>query len=88
VGQAISWDQALLAGSIFFLITAAAPSGALGAREGGTAWLIHAILPTLEMKDFLVVVLVVSGTEAVVLIAGSLIGLAYLRPDRLMRRKE
>lgn len=85
VGQPMQWDQALLAGSIFFLITAAAPTGALGAREGGTAWLIGAILPHLDTEKFLVVVLTVSGTEAVVLIVGSLIGLAYLRPDRLKR---
>ncbi len=86
VGQEIQWDQALLAGSIFFLITAAAPSGALGAREGGTAWLIGAILPHLDKEKFLVVVLTVSGTEAVVLIVGSLVGMAYLRPDRFIRR--
>lgn len=85
VGQSLHWEQALLAGSIFFLITAAAPSGALGAREGGTTWIMSAVLPTVELKDFMVVVLVVSGTEAAVLLVGSMIGLVYLRPDRLMR---
>jgi hypothetical protein len=85
VGQTIQWDQALLAGSIFFLITAAAPSGALGAREGGTAWIIGAVLPHLDREQFMVVVLVVSGTETVVLLVGSMVGLAYLGPGRLVR---
>jgi hypothetical protein len=85
VGQTLPWDQALLAGSIFFLITAAAPSGALGAREGGTAWLMSAVLPSVDRELFTVVVLVVSGTEAAVLLVGSMVALAYLRPDRLMR---
>jgi hypothetical protein len=85
VGQPLHWDQALLAGSIFFLITAAAPSGALGAREGGTAWIIGMVLPHVNHEHFMVVVLVVSGTEAAVLLVGSMLGLAYLRPDRLMR---
>lgn len=85
VGQSLHWEQALLAGSIFFLITAAAPSGALGAREGGTAWIIGAVLPNLDRQLFTVVVLVVSGTEAAVLLVGSMIGLLYLRPDRLLR---
>jgi hypothetical protein len=69
----------------FFLITAAAPSGALGAREGGTAWIIGAVLPNLDRELFTVVVLVVSGTESAVLLVGSMIGLLYLRPDRLLR---
>jgi hypothetical protein len=86
VGQDISWEHALLAGTIFFLITAAAPSGALGAREGGTAWLISAVLPGLDRDRFMLVVLAVSATEAAVLLVGSVISIAYLRPDRLLRR--
>ncbi len=85
VGQELNWEHALLAGTIFFLITAAAPSGALGAREGGTAMLIGAILPGLDFTHFKVVVLTVSATEAAVLLVGSVASMAYLRPDRLLR---
>lgn len=87
VGQPIHWEHALLAGSVFFLITAAAPSGALGAREGGTAWIISALLPGVDFNKFAIVVLAVSATEAIVLVLSSLAALAYLRPDRLMKRR-
>jgi hypothetical protein len=85
VGQSISWEHALLAGTIFFFITAAAPSGAIGTREGGTAWLIATVLPSLDQGLFKVVVIAVSATEAIVLLAGSVLSIAYLRPDRLLR---
>lgn len=85
VGQPISWESALLAGTIFFLITAAAPSGAIGTREGGTAWLITAVLPGIDEGLFKVVVIAVSATEAVVLLVGTVASIAYLRPDRLLR---
>lgn len=87
VGQPIHWEHALLAGSVFFLITAAAPSGALGAREGGTAWIISALLPGVDFDKFAIVVLAVSATEAIVLLLSSLAALAYLRPDRIMQRR-
>ncbi|HMN41912.1 MAG TPA: lysylphosphatidylglycerol synthase domain-containing protein [Phycisphaerales bacterium] len=85
IGVPLEWDRALLAGLVFFLITAAAPSGALGAREGGTAWLIGVVLAGVDRDRFLLVVLTVSATEAAVLLIGSAISLAYLRPDRLLR---
>src|SRR5207247_1887125 len=35
IGHPLPWEHALLAGSIFFLISAAAPTGSLGVREKG-----------------------------------------------------
>jgi hypothetical protein len=85
VGLPLEWDRALLAGAVFFLITAAAPSGALGAREGGTTGIIGVVLAGINRDDFAVAVLTVSAIEIMVLLVGSMIGLAYLRPDRLLR---
>jgi len=85
VGHPLPWEHALLAGSVFFLITAAAPSGALGTREGGTAVLISAVLQGVDRGEFTVVVLAVSAAESLVLLFSSMVALAYLRPDRLLR---
>lgn len=83
--QPLSWDQAVLAGGAYFLIGAAAPTGQLGAREAGTAGLLATLVPYIELRTFATVVLVISGSEMIVLLAGSAIGVAYLRPDRLLR---
>ena len=85
LGQPLSWDQAVLAGGAYFLIGAAAPTGQLGAREAGTAGLMAMLVPYIEWQSFAPVVVVISGAEMIVLLAGSVIGAAYLRPDRLLR---
>lgn len=85
VGVTLQSDQAALAGSSYFLIGALAPAGQLGAREGGTAWLIHELLPGIELQPFMFVVLMISAAEASVLLIGTLIALVALRPDRLLR---
>jgi hypothetical protein len=78
-------DQAVLAGSVYFLIGAAYPAGQLGAREGGTAWLLRAVIPAFDLDRFFVVVLLVSATELIVTLFSAAAGMAWLRPDRLLR---
>ncbi len=85
LGVPLHWDHALLAGSAFFLIGAAAPSGALGVREAGTAKLIAYVLPGVDLDQFTLVVLTVTAMETVVMIAGSIPAAIYLRPYRLTR---
>lgn len=85
VDQPLTWDQAVLAGAMFFLIGALAPTGQVGAREAGTAGFLGMFLTSIDFGSFAVVVLMVSATETVVLLVGSMVGLAYLRPDRLLR---
>lgn len=85
LGQPLQWDQAVIAGGTFFLIGAVAPSGQIGAREMGTAGALHAVLPQVDVDRFAIVVLLISAVETAVLLAGSMVGLAYLRPDRLLR---
>ena len=87
VDSPLHWEQALLAGSSFFLIGAAAPTGALGVREAGTASLLTKFLPGIAMETFATIVLTVTAVEAIVMIVGSIAAGAYLRPDRLMRGK-
>lgn len=86
VDQPLAWDQAVLAGAMFFLIGALAPTGQVGAREAGTAGFLGMFLASIDFSSFAIVVLMVSATETVVLLVGSMLGLAYLRPDRLFRR--
>ena len=81
----LHWDHALLAGCTFFLIGAAAPTGQLGTREAGTAKLIAIVLPNIDLDQFIPVVLTVTGVEAAVLLVGSVIGAAYLRPWKLAK---
>lgn len=86
VDQPLTWDQAVLAGATFFLIGALAPTGQVGAREAGTAGFVGLILSGIDFGSFAVIVLMVSATETAVLMVGSMIGLAYLGPRRLLRR--
>ncbi len=85
VDQPLTWDQAVLAGSTFFLIGALAPTGQVGAREAGTAGFLGVVLSGMDFDALAIIVLMISATETAVLLVGSMIGLAYLRPDRLLR---
>ncbi|MBX3402700.1 MAG: flippase-like domain-containing protein [Phycisphaeraceae bacterium] len=78
VGQPLSWDQALLAGSAYFIVGSLSPSGQLGVREGATAWLAAAALPGIDFDRFAVVVLMVTAAEIAALLLGGPAALAFL----------
>lgn len=78
-------DQAVLAGSVYFMIGAVYPAGQLGAREGGTAWLLRLVIPGFDLDRFIVVVLLVTATEMLTVLLAAAAGTAWLRPDRLLR---
>lgn len=84
VGKTMPWDQAVLAGSLYFFIGAVAIAGQLGAREGLTALLLVQLMPGVDLSEFAVIVLVVSASEMLVLLAASMVGMVIIRPDRLM----
>lgn len=84
----LSPEQALLAGSVFFLIGAVAPAGQVGVREGGTPALLKLVLPGIDLKAFVVVVMLVSVIEIMVVLLCAGVGIAYLRPDRLFKLRK
>lgn len=83
IDQGLTADQAILAGSTYFLIQALSPFGTLGPREALTI----AILGTISQEHFAIVVLVVSAADT----AGSILlggwGLLHLRPLRYVARR-
>lgn len=85
LGVPMSVDQAVIAGSVFFIIGVIAPAGQLGVREGGTAGLLKALIPGVDLDGLLIIGLLLSVTEAFVSIAASVPAWAVLRPDRLLR---
>lgn len=85
LGQELPVDQAVLAGSVFFLIGVFAPAGQVGVREVGTAGLLGQLLPSVDFEPFMVVVALISVTELLTLLVLGAAGLAWLRPGRLKR---
>lgn len=86
LGVSLPTDKAVIAGVAYFLIGAAAPTGQLGAREAGSAWLLGRLLPGVDLAQFKLVALLVSATEASVLLVMAMAGAAWLRPWRLVAR--
>ncbi|MDX2146139.1 MAG: lysylphosphatidylglycerol synthase domain-containing protein [Planctomycetota bacterium] len=86
VGRTIAWDQATLLSATYFLIGVLSPAGALGMREGGTTWIAKGLdLPDSEV--IAVVTLALGAIDALVILTGAAIGVAWLRPDRLLRKR-
>lgn len=83
IGEPLTADQAVIAGSAFFLIGVVAPTGQLGVREAGTA----GIMAALHSEGLVVAVLMVSAAEAAVVLLAAVAGGAYLRLDRLLGRR-
>lgn len=84
VGHELPYSQALLAAAAYFLVGILSPVGMLGLREGAATGLAGALAFT-SGESFAVITLLVSATESIVNLAGAAIGLAWLRPDRLLR---
>lgn len=80
LGLALPVDQAVLAGSAFFLIGMLWPAGQVGFREAGTAGMLSLIFPEIDFKPFMVVVTLISATELLTLLVMGAAGLAWLRP--------
>jgi hypothetical protein len=64
------------------------PVGMLGTREGGTMGAVAAMLGMSieEVSPFAGVLLLVTGSESIVLVALAGLSIIWLRPDRLIRR--
>jgi hypothetical protein len=90
LGKALPLEQALPISVVYFLVGVVSPSGQAGLREGAATGLAGVLLAktgaTRESAEaFAPVALLVSATEAVVFLTTGVLGLLWLRPDRLIR---
>lgn len=85
IGEVLPAHDAVLIAGVYFLIGVVSPSGAVGAREGGTTGLAK-VLPGVNYAAFAGVALAVSAAEVVVVVVCVVLALAWLRPWRLLSR--
>lgn len=78
--------DAFLLACTAFMISVAMPSGQVGSREAGMTALAKA-LALANADAVAVVALVISAVEAGINLLGAALGIAYLRPDRLLRSR-
>ena len=86
LGTPLGFEDALLASVIYFFIGVFFPFGALGAREAGTSGLLAAVNSTVDLNQLALITVVVTGAEVIISLAAGVLGLAWLRPDRLLRQ--
>lgn len=86
-GVSITWDTAILAACVHFVLGVLAPSGQLGMREGGMTGLAKLLtIPGVTTGQFAVVALVVGGAELLANLAVGGLGFIAIRPWRLLRK--
>lgn len=90
LGLAMPLHVAVPMAIVFFLIGAASPAGMAGIREAGVSGLAGLMLATSGQTgevaaQYAPAALIVSATEALVFLACGGLGLAWLRPDRLLK---
>lgn len=76
-----TWGHLIVLDCVYFLLQGAAPTGALGAREGGTLALLQSQLSI----DLPVILLTISAAETAANLILGIAGAIYLRLDRLLR---
>lgn len=84
LGVSMSWSDAMILSAGFFLIGVLTPFGMIGSREAGTVG-ISSLLAMAATGESTAVVLLVSAPEAIVNLVGAGLGVAWMRPDRLVR---
>ncbi|MEO1535318.1 MAG: hypothetical protein AAFS11_07140 [Planctomycetota bacterium] len=86
LGTELTFEDALLASVIYFFIGVFFPFGALGSREAGTAWLLSAVNSSVDLDQLALITVVVTGAEVIISLVSGALGVAWLRPDRLLRQ--
>jgi len=81
--QTLAPGRAIMATMAYFMTGILSPGGMLGTREGVTAWLFGAE----GAQSLTAAALLVGAAELFTNLVGAGIGLAYLRPDRLVKWK-
>jgi len=84
VGSPMPAGDSLIGSVAYFFIGVFSPVGALGAREGGTAGFISWI-GEFDFETLALIAVVVTGAELIVTAFFASAGIAWLRPDRLIR---
>lgn len=84
LGTTLEWDAAVVIASVYAFIGAASPAGNLGAREGGAVGLAGLMAIPGDVS-FAVITLLVTAVDSIASLALAAMGVAYLRPDRLLR---
>jgi len=84
LGVEMGWSEAMVLSSVFFLVGVLSPFGMLGTREAGTV-AIAAWFGMATTGESTAVVLLVSAPEAIINLVGGAMGIAWLRPDRLLK---
>jgi hypothetical protein len=93
-GVELTLQQALLVSLVYFIVGVVSPSGLLGLREGGAAVLGGKLLEQAGLNEdqsremLAAVALLVSATEAIAYLVAGGLGLAWLRPDRLLKLRK
>ncbi len=87
LGVPLTWEQATLSGVAYFLLGAGSPAGALGVREAGTIGTV-ALLGIADPERFAAVAVVVTASETVAWIIGTVAGVARLNPAKLARLEQ
>lgn len=83
LGVTISWQDATLVASCYFIIGVASPAGQLGTREAGTAWLAG-VLHMAGGESLAVVMLLASAVESLVALGSAGAAIFILRPARIL----
>ncbi len=79
IDVALTPEQAVLAGVVYFFLQGTAPTGVAGAREAGTA----SVLALMQGENLVVVVLAVSAAEGTMNLVMGAAGAIWIRVDRL-----
>lgn len=84
VGTPMPAGDSLVGSVVYFIIGVFSPIGALGTREGGTAELLKRF-GEIDFEQLALIALVVTAAEMIVNAVLAAAGIAWLRPDRLIR---
>ena len=90
LGVGLPLREAVPVSLTFFLVGALSPAGMAGLREGAVMGLAGLLLHKTgaredTIKEFAAVAVLVTATEAFVFMFAAAIGVAWLRPDRLLK---
>jgi len=84
IGSPLGTGESFLGSVAYFVIGVFSPVGSLGAREGGTAGLLS-FVGDIDLDRLALIAVVVTGAELIVNTSFAAVGIAWLRPDRLIR---